>query len=285
MKSPAVLSNLITCLKNWVGQSSSRDARNRRQSDNQPVLWQDVVNTLAPEKSDASSRHRAAFDDRLIPRTGKNSADEQRKRQGHLRIIKGKVTPAALALLFKLSLEQAIAIIQALPDTVPNIANLEVQRRAFDLIHEHLMQQPPASSDMVSLVTLLASRLSHLDDVAQQALVMDLIAQYSQSVLQIDLIEIVTLQLCRLSPVMQQRTFDMIEVFLRTTADLALTHGDILLALTKAVVSDSCRQRAGALITEGLKNLRDEPELCAHIRRQLSLSYCAVEQDLQLQAV
>lgn len=244
-----------------------------------PTPWEDMVQTLTAEPHDA-------FDDRRVPRDGRHQADFQRKRATNLHVVQSNTAPAALAVLFELSLEQAVAIIRQLPGTASRGTNLDVQQRAFLRIHSHLQQTDLAHdcTDALPLLTLLASRLSDLADPAQQTLAMTLIARSTQALPQIDVVEALTMQLCRLPHPLQHRALDLIESFLHITVDIPLSHIDILLGLTDAIQSAHCRQRASTLIAEGLRNLRDEPELCAEIRRRLTLSYCAVQQNLQLQA-
>lgn len=240
--------------------------------------WDEVVRKLPPGQADVTSQSIDAYDDRRVPRAPGAT------RPPTLRIVRSEASQAALALLFELSLEQAIDVLRALPDTEPNSVSLEIEQRAFLRIRSHLEQQhfvqQPVSC--LPILNLLAHRLSYLHDPAQRNLAMEMIAHSLRTVPQIELIESLTTELASMPPTLQQRALDQIEAFIDRTADIALSHVDILLGLTQAVRVEACRERASALITAGLKRLRDEPELCGKIRRSLVLAYCAADQNLQL---
>ncbi len=273
------------------------DSLSRAQSSSQTGSQ---TNAQSTTKSDAQSKtqpvnttdnkrprqHRSddVFDDRRVPR------DPTAVQQTWLRIVKNNnnitTSQAALALLFELTLKQAVEIIEALPKTAPTLINLEIEQSAFLRICSHLEQQNFAQqpAQCLSILTLLARRLGHLNDHAQRDVAINLLAQSLRILPQIEVIETLSTELTNMPPALQQRALDQIEEFLWRTADIALSHVDILQGLTRAVRIESCRQRAGALIAAGLKRLRNEPELCAQIRRNLVLAYCTDEQTMQLQA-
>lgn len=225
-----------------------------------------------------------AFDDRRVPR------DPAAVQSTSLRIVRNenniRASQAALALLFELTLDQAVKIIDALPATRPTLVNLEIEQRAFLRICSHLKQENFAQqpAHCLPILMLLARRLGHLNDPAQRDLAMNLLTQSLRTLPQIEVVETLTMELAGMPPALQQRALDQIEEFLWRTADIAQSHVDILQGLTRAIRIESCRQRASTLIAAGLKRLRNEPELCAQIRRNLVLAYCTDEQILQLQA-
>jgi hypothetical protein len=242
-----------------------------------------------PTNRTGEHRHRQhrtddAFDDRRVPR------DPSAVQPAWMRIVNINnnlsASQAALALLFQLTLDQAVEIIDALPKTKPTLVNLEIEQRAFLRICGHLKQQNFAQQPAQCLphLTLLARRLGHLNDPAQRDLAMNLLTQSLRTLPQIEVVEALSIALTDMPPALQQRALDQIEEFLWRTADIAQLHVDILQALTRAVNIESCRQRVGTLIATGLKRLRNEPELCAQIRRNLVLAYCTEEPTLQLQA-
>ena len=241
-----------------------------------PTPWQDMVNTMMPATGDA-------FDDRRVPRNEQGSATMQHRQKTNLHIVHAK-PPTATAIPFELSLEQAMTILRDVPSTAAH-NDLDAQHRAFMRIHSHLQQAKFTHdpTDAMPLVMLLASRLGHLADPIQQTLAMNIIAQCTQALPHIELVELLTTQLGVLPPRHLQRALDLIENFLQITVDIPLSQIDILLGLTDAITIDECRRRAGLLIATGLKKLHAYPDLCAEIRRRLTLSYCAVEQGLQLQ--
>lgn len=230
--------------------------------------------------------HRAddAFDDRRVPRDPTAVHPVRRRRvKNHPSI---SVTQAALALLFELTLNQAEKIIDALPQTTPTLVDLDIEQRAFMRIRSHLEQQNLAQqpAHCLPLLTLLARRVGHLNDPAQREQAMNLLTQSLKTYPQIEVVEALSMALTDMPADLQQRALDHIEEFMRRTSDIAQLHVDILQALTHAIRIESCRQRAVALITAGLKRLRNEPELCALIRQNLALAYCAEGQTIQFQA-
>ena len=250
--------------------------------------WKAIVQRLddarTPTQFDTSQRHIAtdgndAFDDRRAPR------DRLAAQTPRLRIVKGEISQAATVLLTPLTLAQAIEIIRTLPGTTSNLVSLEIQQRAFGCIRAHIEQQGSTHAKGTAEIRLLLAR--HLGDLAipeQRDQAMCLIERSLGELPQIELIETLTAQLGQIPAALHQRTLDLIEQFLSETADVPLTHVDILMALTRAVPINGCRQRASALIATGLQRLRHAPAACTPIRHSLVFAYCTVDQGLQLQA-
>lgn len=236
-----------------------------------------MVNTMMPATGDA-------FDDRRVPRNQQGSSTMQHRQKTNLHLVQAKPLTAT-AIPSELSLGQAMTLLRDVQGTAAR-NDVDAQRRAFMRIHSHLQQVKFAHdpTDAMPLVMLLASRLGHLADPIQQTLAMNIIAQCTQVLPHIELVELLTTQLGVLPPRHLQRALDLIENFLQITVDIPLSQIDILLGLTDAIAIDECRRRAGLMIARGLKNLHGYPDVCTEIRRRLTLSYCAVEQGLQLQA-
>ena len=250
--------------------------------------WKAIVQSLddarTPTQFDTSQRHTTtngidAFDDRRVPR------DPLAVQTPRLRIVKGEISKAATVLLAELSLAQAIEIIKTLPGTSSNLVSLEIQQRAFACIRAHLARRESAPAPgTTEILLLLARRLGDLASPEQRDQAMCLIEQSLRELPQIELIETLTEQLGQIPAALHQRTLDLIEKFLFETADIPLSQVDILMALTRAVPINGCRQRASALIATGLQRLRHAPAACTHIRHSLVFAYCTVDQGLQLQA-
>lgn len=254
-------------------QSHQQNHRQDRQQDRQPGI----------EPNDPRRQH-DAYDDRRVPR------DPKAPQPSGLHVVRNnhtlKPSQAALALLFELTLDQAVTIIDTLPGTPPTLVSTEIEQRAFLRICSYLKQQNYAQqpAHCLPILTLLARRLAHLHDPAQRGLAMEVVARSLKTLPQIEVVETLAAELASMPPELQQRALDQIEEFLWRTADIAQSHVDILLDLTRAVRIDECRERASAMIAAGLKRLRNEPALCGQIRRNLMLAYCTEEQILQLQA-
>ena len=224
-----------------------------------------------------------AYDDRRVPRgPGAVPPAWSRSVKNNNNI---SASQAALALLYELTLDQAVKIIDALPSIKPTLINLELEERALQRICAYLRQQnfTQQPAHYLPLLTLLARQLGHLNNSAQRDLAMDLLTQSLKILPQIEVVETLSTTLASLPAELQQRALVQIEEFLWRTADIAQSHVDILLGLTDAVRVDCCRKRAGALIATGLERLRNEPELCAQIRRRLVLAYCIDEHTMHLQ--
>ena len=229
---------------------------------------------------DATQDANDPFDDRRVPR------DPHAEQSPRLRIVKGMISQAAATLVVDLTLDQAVDVIRALPSTASNLVNLDIQQRAFACIRQHFDEEYSCRDHdrFAAILSLLARRLGDLANPDQRDQAMTMIEQSQSMLPQIGLVETLAQQLGQIPSVLHQRTLDLIEQFLSETADVPLSHIDILLGLTRAVPIAGCRQRAGVLVAAGLKRLRHEPRLCAQIRHSLVFAYCTVEQGLQLQA-
>jgi hypothetical protein len=173
-----------------------------------------------------------------------------------------------------LSLAEAVHVLEGIRQQPQTAETSTLQRKAFACLHHFLQQQPAAlqTGPLQPLLMLTASCLARLPDIQQRSQALMLIDTALTHTPQLALAETLTMQLWGLSGALIPRAFDAIERFLQHDGDDPRLQIDILLELTDVMQIPSCRQRAKALVHDGLRRLATAPGLRRRIESRLALS-------------
>ncbi len=173
-----------------------------------------------------------------------------------------------------LTLAEAAHILEGIRAQPQTLKTMTLQCEAFARLH-HFLQQQPASlqtGPLQPLLMLVASCLARLPDLQQRTQALALIETALMQTPQLALAETLTMQLWGLSSSLTPRAFDAIDRFLQHGCDDPRLQIDILLELTELMQIPSCRQRAKALVQDGLRRLDNAPSLRKRIQTRLALS-------------
>ncbi len=173
-----------------------------------------------------------------------------------------------------LSLDAAAHILGTIRKQSQTPENMTQQHRAFTRLHNFLQQQPVSlqADTLQPLLMLMASCLARLPDLQQRVQALTLIEMALLHTPQLALAEALTTQLWGLSSNLTPRAFDAIALFLQQECIEPQSQIDILLELTDVMQIPSCRQRAKALVLDGLRRLDTASRLRKRIESRLALS-------------
>lgn len=178
-----------------------------------------------------------------------------------------------------LSLAEAAHILESMRQQPQTPESTTLQRNAFAHLHNFLQQQPVPlqAGPLQPLLMLIASCLARLPDLQQRTQALMLIEMALVHTPQLALAETLTMQLWGLSGSLIPRAFDAIDGFLQQGCVDPRSQIDILLELTDVMQIPSCRQRARALVKDGLRRLDTAPCLRKRIESRLALSDVTAE--------
>lgn len=173
-----------------------------------------------------------------------------------------------------LSLAEAAQILAGIRQQPQTPDTRMLQRKAFARMYNFLRQQPCSlqTGPLQPLLMLMASSFARLPDMQQRTQALMLIEKALIYTPQLALAETLTMQLWGLSGGLIPRAFDAIDGFLQQGCVEPRLQIDILLELTDLMQVPSCRQRARALVRDGLKRLAATPSLRKRIEARMALS-------------